>query len=1506
MPHPCCTDGLYDPRFEHDACGVGFLCHLSNEPSHAIVQQGLDLLIRLAHRGACGCDARTGDGAGILIQVPHAFFAARCPEVGIHLPEAGQYGVGMVFLPQDAAPRARLQALFEQVVAEEGQAFLGWRRVPTDATHIGTVARTAEPTMWHAFVGNTGLDRAAFERKLYVIRNLAEHRARTLPDSDDFYMASLSTRTLVYKGMLMTDQLGPYFPDLTDPLMASAMAMVHSRFATNTLPRWPLAQPFRFLSHNGEINTLRGNVNWMKAREAVFHSKRFGDDMQKLLPILNEEGSDSLILDNALELLYFTGRSLPHAMMMLVPEAWEHHEAMDDDRRAFYEYHACLMEPWDGPATLPFTDGRYLGAMLDRNGLRPSRYTITKDGYVVLASEAGVLDINPANVQEKGRLQPGHMFLVDLEEHRVVPDAEIKAQMAARQPYRQWLADNLVELKDLPAPSNVPKTDRAARPTLRRLFGYTLEDLRIILGPMGRDAKEPLGSMGNDTALAVLSDQPRPLYDYFKQRFAQVTNPPLDAIREKIITSLYLFLGGEGDLFQETPQHACQVRLRQPILTNADLARLRAFDRTPLRTITLDATFDPAGEGRLASALERLSKQAAEMVSNGYGLLILSDRKAGPKRAPIPALLATGAVHHHLIRTKQRTRCSLIVESGEPREVHHLAALIGYGASAINPYLALDSVRELAERGDLGDIGRDEAETHFIKAAGKGLLKVMSKMGISTLQSYHGAQIFEAVGLADDVVDRYFNGTISRIGGIGLEEIGEEVRINHSAAFPPVAIDGVLDLPVGGRYQWRRGGEHHVFNPMTVATLQHAVRQKDPATYAEYAASVNEQNQRLGTLRGLFDFVDDPSRSISLDEVEPWTEIVKRFKTGAMSYGSISSETHETLAEAMNEIGGRSNTGEGGEDPSRYAASNPKRSRIKQVASGRFGVTISYLASADEIQIKMAQGAKPGEGGQLPGKKVYPWIAKTRHSTPYVGLISPPPHHDIYSIEDLAQLIHDLKNANPEARVSVKLVSEAGVGTIAAGVAKGKADVILISGHDGGTGASPQTSIMHAGMPWELGLAETHQTLVRNALRRRVRIECDGQLKTGRDVAMAALLGADEFGFATAPLVALGCIMMRKCHLNTCPVGIATQDPVLREKFTGQPEHVINYFHFVAEELRAIMARLGYRTLEEMVGQVEHLRQRDDITHWKARHLNLAPVLHRPITPEIVAAFDAEGQDHGLAAKRDHGLIEAAQPALKRQRPVEIVTEITNGDRTFGTMLSHAVARKYGCAGLPDDTITIRAQGAAGQSFAAFGAPGITFHLTGEANDYVGKGLSGARIVITPPENAGFVPHENIIIGNVALYGATSGEVFIRGRVGERFGVRNSGVRAVVEGIGDHGCEYMTGGRVVVLGPTGRNFAAGMSGGIAYVLDGTHDFRQRRCNLNMVDLEPLDQEDMDEVHELVERHLEYTGSDAARWVLDNWDVAVSEFVKVMPVEYRNALQRLEAEEPAVTDIHVAA
>ena len=1497
-PLPPGAQGLYHPRHEHDACGVGFVCHMRGEKSHDVIHKALRILVNLTHRGACGCDEKTGDGAGILIQMPHAFLAAQCGGLGIPLPGPQEYGSGLVFLPKDARQRERCIAWFEDVIRAEGQPLLGWRDVPVQNRGIGVLARKAEPVMKQVFIGRgKGLrDVKDFERKLFVIRKLVQKAVRDsdLPEKKFFHVPSLSCRTLIYKGLLLADQIERFYPDLADPSLASGLAIVHQRYSTNTFPTWNLAQPFRFLCHNGEINTLRGNINWMTAREGLFKTDLFGPNVSRLFPILIPGASDSAILDNAVELLYHTGRPLPQAVMMLIPEAWQNHRTMPDGKKAFYEYHANLMEPWDGPASIPFTDGRCMGAVLDRNGLRPSRYTVTRDGFVIMASETGVLDIPPRDIVYKGRLQPGRMLLVDTERGRIVDDEEIKSEAGRRRPYRTWIKEQQVTLKSLPRSM---QPDTGEFPDLRRhqqLFGYTLEDLRIVLMPMAARGLEAIGSMGTDTPLAVLSSRPQLLYNYFKQLFAQVTNPPLDAIREELVTSLNMYVGPEQNLFEETPEHAHRLKLDQPILNNEELNKIRELRVGTLRTVTLPMLF-PVAEGGagLRRAMDELCAAASRAVRSGATMLVLSDRGATRERAPIPALLATAGVHHHLIRDGQRTRCGLIVESGEPREVHHFAMLIGYGAGGINPYLAYETLGEIVRDGWIPDIKDTlKAHTYYVKAVNKGLLKVMSKMGISTLQSYCGAQIFEAVGLGPEIVDRYFTATPSRVGGVGLDEVAAEVKMRHERAFPPKDVPALLELDVGGQYQWRRGGEYHLFNPLTIAKLQQATRTGDAKVYAEYAKLINEQHTQLCTLRGLLEFRSD-GPPLPLEEVEPWTSIARRFKTGAMSYGSISQEAHETLAIAMNRIGGKSNSGEGGEDPERFLpdpVGNWRISAIKQVASGRFGVTSNYLLSAKELQIKMAQGAKPGEGGQLPAEKVYPWIAKTRHSTPYVQLISPPPHHDIYSIEDLAQLIHDLKNANTQARISVKLVSEVGVGTVAAGVAKGKADVVLISGWDGGTGASPETALKHSGLPWELGLAETHQTLVLNDLRSRIVVECDGKLMTGRDVAIACLLGAEEFGFSTAPLVSLGCVMMRVCHLNTCPVGIATQDPDLRRKFTGRPEYAVNFFRFIAEELRQIMARLGFRTVDEMVGRVDRLEARRAIEHWKARGMDLSKILFKPDVPPQVGTHRTRAQDHGIEKALDHQLIELAAPALERAEPVEIDLAIRNVHRTVGTMLSSQISRYYGEEGLPDNTITLRCKGSAGQSFCAFGARGLTVTVEGDANDYFCKGLSGARVAVFPPRDAAFVPEQNILIGNVALYGATAGEVYIRGLAGERFCVRNSGARAVVEGVGDHGCEYMTGGRAVILGPTGRNFAAGMSGGIAYVLDEAGDFGRNRCNPEMVELEEVrDPADEAELRELVESHWKQTGSAVARRLLDDWESALPRFVKVMPVDYKRAL-----------------
>ncbi len=1495
------AQGLYDPRFEHDACGVGLIARLDGAPAHAIVEDGLRILVNLTHRGATGADARTGDGAGLLVQLPDRFLRARADDLGFRLPEPGDYGAGLVFLPRDPAQRIYARRRLEALIEREGQVLLGWREVPVQPEALGDLARRAMPRIEQVFVGRgPGLEGPAdFERKLYVIRKSFEREVREsdLPERRLVYVPSLSARTLVYKGLLLADQVAAFFPDLADPAFESALALVHQRYSTNTFPTWDLAHPFRYLCHNGEINTVRGNWNWMHAREGLFDARAFGDDLPKILPVLTPGASDSALLDQAVELLCQSGRSLPHALLMLIPEAWENHETMKPEVRAFYEYHACLMEPWDGPATVPFTDGRYLGAILDRNGLRPSRYTLTRDGLLVLASETGVLDIAPERVLRKGRVQPGRMLLADLDERRIVEDEELKDRLARRRPYGAWLAGGQARLRELPAAPPPPAPDDAGRLLRQQMFGYTEEDLSILLPPMARDGEEATGSMGTDTPLAVLSDKPQLLYNYFHQLFAQVTNPPLDAIREELVTSFVSYLGPEGNLLDETPEHARRFRVDNPILDNADVARIRALRDGPFRAVTLPMLFPPGGGGEeLRAALDALCAAATDAIRGGANLLILSDREAGRDAAPIPALLALGAVGHHLIRRGELTRASLIVESGEPREVHHIALLFGYGAAAVNPYLAFDTVRALAASGRLEATPPDEAEARYVKALRKGLLKVMSKMGISTLRSYRGAQIFEALGLHASVIDPYFTGTPSRVGGLGLDDLAAEARARHRRAFPAATVPGTLPLDEGGQYQWRRRGEERLLDPLAIALLQQAVRREDAKAYERFAEQVSSRQKRVCTLRGLLEFVSD-GVGIPLEEVEPWTAIVPRFKTGAMSYGSISREAHETLAIAMNRMGGRSNSGEGGEDPERFPP-DPRggwrRSAIKQIASGRFGVTSHYLLNARELQIKIAQGAKPGEGGQLPGFKVYPWIARTRHSTPYVTLISPPPHHDIYSIEDLAQLIHDLKNANPEARVDVKLVSEVGVGTVAAGVAKGKADLVLISGFDGGTGASPLTSIKHAGLPWELGLAETHQTLLLNDLRSRITVEVDGKLLTGRDVAIAALLGAEEFGFSAGPLVSLGCVMMRVCHLNTCATGVATQDPELRRKFAGKPEHVIAYFRFVAEELRRIMAQLGFRAVDEMIGRTDRLDARPAREPAKARGLDLSRLLHRPDVPTHVGRLAARRRPHGLEDALDHRLIAQADAALTRGEKVVLDVEVRNIHRTVGTMLSSEISRAYGEEGLPADTLVVRARGSAGQSFGAFGAPGLTLELEGEANDYLGKGLSGAKLVVYPPRAATFVPEDNILVGNVAFYGATAGEAYLRGRAGERFCVRNSGMTAVVEGVGDHGCEYMTGGRVIVLGPTGRNFAAGMSGGIAYVLDPDGEFARVRCNRAMVDLQRLDEDaEAEAVRERIAAHVKLTGSALGQRALDDWPAARARFVKVMPVDYQRALRQLQ-------------
>ncbi len=1491
--------GLYDPQFEHDACGVGFVVHIKGEKSHEIVEQALTVLENLDHRGACGCEENTGDGAGILMQVPHAFFRHVCEGLGIQLPDPGEYGVGKIFLPDNRNQRRRFEKIIEEIIADEGQKLLGWRKVPTDNLYLGDTAKACEPFVRQVFIGRgPGIkDDTAFERKLYVIRRRAENAIRYagLAGGDFFYIPSMSHKTIIYKGMLTAPQVATFYPDLADPLVASAIAVVHSRFSTNTFPSWGRAHPFRYLIHNGEINTLRGNENWMHARQSMLASELFGGDLKKIFPIIQEDGSDSAKFDNVLEFLALSGRSLPHAMMMMIPEPWENHESMDQTKRDFYEFHSSLMEPWDGPASIAFTDGTVVGAVLDRNGLRPSRYYVTKDDLVIMASEVGVLDVPPERVLEKRRLQPGRMFLVDTNEGRIISDDEIKHEIASLHPYGEWLKSNLVHFDSLASVAEKQPTANH-QTTLQHLqaFGYSFEDLRVNLGPMAQNSIQPVGSMGTDTPLAVLSDKPQLLYNYFKELFAQVTNPPIDPIREELITSTSLTLGSEGNLVHPTPQSCRQLRLHDPILKNSDMEKLRQIDLPGIQSTTLPILFDPhQGKAGLERALEELFEKADRAIANGTTILILSDKGVDRSHAPIPALLASAGLHHHLIRSGTRTRVGLVLESGEPREVHHFCLLLGYGVQAINPYLVYECLNDMIEEGMLKGITYVDAVKGYNKAVYKGVVKVMAKMGISTIKSYCGAQIFEALGLGQELIDKYFTWTPSRVGGIGLEEIAREIGQQHAKAFPMYPLNG-RTLEVHGQYQYRAGGELHLFNPQTIHLLQKACRNNDYKTFKEYTRLIDNQSERIATLRGLMELKHAP-QPIPIEEVEPVEAIVKRFKTGAMSYGSISKEAHEALAIAMNRLGGKSNTGEGGEDPARYIPEpngDSKNSAIKQVASGRFGVTSYYLTQAREIQIKMAQGAKPGEGGELPGRKVYPWIAKVRHSTPGVGLISPPPHHDIYSIEDLAQLIHDLKNANQQARISVKLVSEVGVGTIAAGVAKGHADVVLISGHDGGTGASPQTSIKHAGLPWELGLAETHQTLLLNNLRSRIAVETDGQLKTGRDVVIAALLGAEEFGFATTALVTLGCIMMRVCHLDTCPVGVATQNPELRKKFTGDPAHVVNFMRLVAQEMREHMAKLGFRTVNEMVGRADRLEVRRAVEHWKARGLDYAAILYQPKVDPDIGRFCQIPQNHGLENALDNQvLLDLAAPALERGEKVKAKLDIRNTNRVVGTILGSEVTRRYGPQGLPEDTIHFHFQGSAGQSFGAFIPPGMTLELEGDANDYFGKGLSGGKLILYPPEGSTFAPEENIIVGNVAFYGATNGEAYIRGMAGERFAVRNSGVRAVIEGVGDHACEYMTGGRVVVIGKTGRNFGAGMSGGIAYVLDEEGTFKNH-CNLETVSLERLDESDLQEVEELLKRHAIYTRSARAWQFLALWQETALKFVKVMPRDYRRVLEAL--------------
>ncbi len=1501
--------GLYDPRNEKDSCGIGFLANIKGQRSHQILVDASEMLINLSHRGVCGAEANTGDGAGFLTALPYEFLAkASQKDLGLSLPPAGKFGAGVVFLPTIDKERDRCKAVIRDIVSEQGQQLLGWRTVPTDAkgADIGPAAQASQPAIEQLFIASgDDLEGAAFERQLYIIRKRASHllRGSEMEQAKMFYICSLSTRVLVYKGQLMPKQLVPFYPDLANSDYSSHLAMIHSRFSTNTFPSWDRAQPNRFMCHNGEINTLQGNTNWMRAREGVVKSDLFGDELSKVFPIIEPDCSDSGNFDNALEFLIMTGRSLPEAVMMMIPEAWENHESMSQDKRDFYEYHSCLMEPWDGPASIAFTDGHYIGAVLDRNGLRPSRYYVTFDDRVIMASEVGVLAVDPAIVKLKGRLQPGKIFLVNFEEGRIVADGELKNDLASRRPYGKWIGKQRIQLEDLKPKSKPPGLDQTTLLPRLQAFGYTLETFQFMLLPLVREKRDPVGSMGNDSALSCLSDQPHLLYDYFKQLFAQVTNPAIDSIREEVIMSLKCYIGPEGNLLETTEAQAHRLLVNHPILSNQELAAIKDMDSGGWKTQTLDLTW-PKSEGQegMVAALDRICAQAEKAIDDGFSLLVLSDRAVGNDRVPLSSLMACGAVHNHLVRSAKRTRIGIVLESGEAREVHHHCLLIGYGADAINPYLVFEALRQVCRDGLLEDEYTDETIiAAYRKGVAKGMLKVMAKMGISTLQSYKGAQIFEAVGLGADIIDRCFTGTASRVQGVDLDVLATEAVRRHALGYPERKNDIQAVLPNPGEFHWRARGEKHAWTPQVISDLQVAARTDSREAYQRFAKLINKDSRTRCTLRGLLRFRKKVnSGPIPLEEVEPASEIVKRFCTGAMSFGSISKETHESLALAMNRIGGKSNTGEGGEDPKRFLPlpnGDSKRSAIKQVASGRFGVTMWYLTNADELQIKIAQGAKPGEGGELPGYKVDKVIARIRYSTPGVGLISPPPHHDIYSIEDLKQLIHDLKNSNPSARISVKLVSEVGVGTIAAGVTKARADHILISGHSGGTGASPLTSIKHAGLPWELGIAETHQTLVLNDLRSRVILQTDGGLKTGRDVVVAALLGAEEFGFSTAPLVTLGCIMMRKCHLNTCPVGIATQNPVLRERFRGQPEHVMNYLFLVAEEARQYMAKLGFRKIDEMIGRVDALVTDSAVRHWKADGLDLTPILTPAQKPhEQVEVYCTIPQDHGLDKALDNELIKRCQRAIEKGEKVRIEMPILNTNLTAGTMLSHEIAKQWGEEGLPDETIHIKFKGSAGQSLASWLVKGVTIELEGDANDYVGKGLSGGRLIIYPPQTSRFPAEENILIGNVVLYGATSGEAYFRGRAAERFCVRNSGAHTVIEGIGDHGCEYMTGGRVVILGPTGRNFAAGMSGGIAYVWDIEGDFRGN-CNLGMVELQRLEsEEEIAALLELIERHHRFTGSTVAEKVLSQWDSILPQFVKVMPTDYKRFLEEQEREQ----------
>ncbi|MCX2679653.1 glutamate synthase large subunit [Galbibacter sp. EGI 63066] len=1497
--------GLYSPEFEHDNCGAGFICNLNGVRTNDIIHKALDILIRLEHRGAVSADGKTGDGAGILIEIPHDFFKKACD---FDIPEAKEYAAGMLFLPKSENQSKMCIDIFEENIKKQGLNIIGWRDVPVDHNCIGEIAAETEPGIKQVFIGKNGqgLSDEEFNAKLFAGRKIAEHQilASNLSEAEYFYFSSLSTTTIIYKGLLMPQDISRYYKDLMQPEVVTKLALVHQRFSTNTFPTWDLAQPFRYMCHNGEINTLRGNLSRMKAREELFKSDLFGDTLKDIPPVVLEGKSDSASMDMVLELLLQTGRSLPEIMMMMVPEAWEKHQSMSDTKKAFYEYNSCIMEPWDGPASIPFTDGNYIGALLDRNGLRPSRYTVTKDGYVIMSSETGVIDVKPENVELHGRLEPGRMFLVDMIEGKIVGDEEVKESIVTKRPYRKWLDENLLPLADVPYTGNKTPVEKEDFVKRQKLFGYTIEDLKTIIAPMAGLGKEAIGSMGTDTPLAVLSDKPQLLFNYFKQLFAQVTNPPLDGIREEIVTDISLSIGGDRNIFDIVPEQAKKLKIQNPVISNEDLDKIKYINHPDFKAVSISILYDiNKGLNGLEARLDEIVEEISSAIDEGHNIIILSDRNVSSKMAPIPSALACSYVHHSLKKKGKRSSIGIIIESAEPREPHHFALLFGYGASAINPYMVNEIIAKMVTDGEVNS-SFEEAINNFNIAIGKGIVKIMNKIGISTLHSYRGAQIFEALGLNKKFVDKYFRGTATRIEGIGIYEIEREIQERFTKAF--TESEAALDLEIGGDYRWRRNGERHMFNPTTVAKLQQAVRSNKFDSYKEYSNMINEQSERLMTLRGMFKFKE--LNPISIDEVEPWTDIVKRFKTGAMSFGSISKEAHENLAIAMNRIQGKSNSGEGGENPDRFHKDlngNWRNSAIKQVASGRFGVSINYLSNAKEIQIKMAQGAKPGEGGQLPGPKVNPAIAKTRNSTPYVGLISPPPHHDIYSIEDLAQLIFDLKNANREARVNVKLVSEVGVGTIAAGVAKAKADVVLISGFDGGTGASPLTSLRHAGLPWELGIAEAQQTLVLNDLRSRIVVECDGQLKTGRDVAIACLLGAEEFGFATAPLVASGCIMMRACHLNTCPVGIATQDPELRKNFKGTPEHVINFMYFIAQELRQIMADLGFRSIDEMVGQSQKIDMNKAIEHYKAQGIDLSNILYKPRVPEHVKLYNTEKQDHQLDNVLDFEILRLAHPAVYRKEKMSLDFPITNINRTTGAILSNEISKIHGENGLPEDTLTLNFTGSAGQSFGAFSTKGLTLKVNGNTNDYFGKGLSGAKLVVKVPEGATFKPEENVIIGNVAMYGAINGEAYINGIAGERFLVRNSGVKAVVEGIGDHGCEYMTGGIAVILGKIGRNFAAGMSGGIAYIYNPDNSLDTNNINMEMVELEELTDKDEKELSRLINKHIEYTDSPLAKRIVADWEKNSKKFVKVMPTEYKKALEMLEKQENKVEQLTTA-